>query len=234
MAIGANQRSFNPSVLLSATNFDGASTADTAGADADSLGVADADSLGVADAEIDGAGAAASSPFEPDFDQTIAARMTIPATTRTTTRLEVPCLGLAVGFGAEFEAGATGVAATGVAKTLTLGVTERTDAFLTTRFTAAFLATFFFGAAFLATAFLVALFLTTRFAAAFFATLFFATFLTVRLAGAFLATFLAGLFFFTATITPWIAVRTQITRVDRTRLPQPPEHFYYMWRNCSE
>jgi hypothetical protein len=49
-----------------------------------------------------------------------------------------------------------------------------------------------------------------------------------------LATFLAALFFFTATMTPWIAVRTQITYVDKARLPQPLEHFYYMRCYCSE
>jgi BarA-like signal transduction histidine kinase len=43
--------------------------------------------------------------------------------------------------------------------------------------------------------------------------------------------FFAALFFFTATSTPWIVVRTSKTRVYRTRLPQAPQHLYDMWRN---
>jgi hypothetical protein len=47
-------------------------------------------------------------------------------------------------------------------------------------------------------------------AAAFFATTF--------LAGAFFVAFLAT-FFFTATLTPWVAVRAQVTHSDKPRLP---------------
>jgi hypothetical protein len=43
--------------------------------------------------------------------------------------------------------------------------------------------------------------------------------------------FFAALFFFTATSTPWIVVRTSKTRFYRTRLPQAPQHLYDMWRN---
>ena len=64
VAIGAVQRSFNPSALVSATNFDGASTAAT-GAD-DSVGSAVVDSVGSAVFDIDGVGAAPSSLSPPD------------------------------------------------------------------------------------------------------------------------------------------------------------------------
>ena len=64
VAVGAIQRSFNPSALVSATNFDGASTAATGAAG--SVGSAVADSVGYADCDIDGAGVAPSSLSLPD------------------------------------------------------------------------------------------------------------------------------------------------------------------------
>jgi hypothetical protein len=47
---------------------------------------------------------------------------------------------------------------------------------------------------------------------------------TAFLAGAFFVAFLAT-FFFTATLTPWVAVRAQVTHSDKPRLPQRLEHF---------
>ena len=209
---------------MSATNFVGASTAATA---AVSDGEADAVSVGSADCEIEGAGAAASSPFDPDLDQTIAASKTIPMTTANTTRLDAPCFGTATGFGA---AGLTGgTVAVGRDVINGTGGIEILDAaalealFFAVRLAGAFFATFlatlfvaaFFAGAFFAD-FLATLFFTTRFAVVFF-------FAADFFAGAFLATFFAALFFFTATITPWIAVRTLITYVYGTRLPQAPK-----------
>lgn len=232
-----------PLAVLSATNFDGASTAEViVPLEADSVGVADTSAVadGSLDAEVVGIGAA-SSFFEDDCDQTTNARSAIPTITAITTRLDAPCCGFATAAEATGRTGATGATArgaadvTGTAGTLTDAVEVRlAAAFLTTRlFGAAFLATAFFATAFLAT-FLTAAFLTgflaTAFlivflAAGFFAALFFlatAFFATgflaaTFLAGAFFVAFLATLFF-TATFTPWVAVRAQVTHSDKPRL----------------
>ena len=140
----------------------------------------------------------------------------MPTTTAKTTRLDVPCLGFATGFGA---IGATGFTAAGAGALITvrtevagtggtenLVVEDLTALFFTARLAGAFLATFFavlfftarLAGAFLAT-FFAALFFTARLAGAFLATFFAVLFFTARLAGAFLATFFAALFFFTAT-----------------------------------
>jgi hypothetical protein len=202
---------------LSATNFDGASTAATAAGAIDSLladvtGVASSVGSTVGSALIDGAGAATSSFSDPDCDQTIIAKRIIPTTTAPRTDLDVPCFGATVGLVAVAGLEAARI---GVVDTFT-----REDVFTpprgtggTTYFEAAlFLAELFF-ATFLVVLFALffaALFLT----ADFFATLFFATaFLATRfLAVDFFATdffatafFLAGAFFedfFTATFTP--------------------------------
>ena len=226
VAVGATQRRFNPSALLSATNFDGASTEATAAGVSD--GEAEAVCVGSADCEIEGAGAAASSPFDPDLDQTIAASKTIPTTTAKTTRLDAPCLGAAIGFAAfglatdgdVTGAGRDDVRGTGGTEILEVEVLDAL--FLTARLAGAFLAVFL--ATFFVAAFLAGAFLATRLAVVFFlaADFFTAFFGAAFFAGAFLATFFAALFFFTATITPWIAVRTLITCVYRTRLPQAP------------
>ena len=242
-----NHLTFNINYKLasSATNFAGASIAAT--------GVlVDADSVGVADASVDsvaiGAGAASSS-FEDDCDQTTKASSAIPTITAITTRLDAPCCGLAAGAGVAGRTGATGAAArgadevTGTAGTLTVAAEDLFAAafFFATRFLgAAFLATAFFATLFFATAFLATLFagflaaafLIVLLAAGFLAALFFlataffaAGFLaTAFLAGAFFVAFLAT-FFFTATLTPWVAVRAQVTHSDKPRLPQRLEHF---------
>jgi hypothetical protein len=236
VAIGATQRRFKPSALLSATNFDGASIVPTAAV----VSSGEADSDASADCDIEGAGAAPSSVSVPDLDQTIIANKTIPTTTANTTRPEAPCLGAAAGFEGATALAATGAAATGREEvTVTLGAAAFFALFFTGRFAALFFLATFFAAAFLAGAFfavfLATLFFTARFAVVFFlATDFFAAdfFATAFLAGAFLATFFfAALFFFTATSTPWIVVRTSKTRVYRTRLPQAPQHLYDMRRN---
>ena len=165
--------------------------------------------------------------------------MTIPATTKKITRPEVACLGVATGLGAK----ATGVA--GVVETATRGAAELAVDLFTLRLAGAFLATLFLAADFFTTRFavlfLATLFFTTLFFAElfftelFFAELFFAAaFFTTRFAGAFLATLLAELFFFTATMTPWIAVRTRWTHVYGSRLPQPPKHFHDMRCDCTK
>ena len=160
--------------------------------------------------------------------------MTIPATTKKITRPEVACLGVATGLGAK----ATGVA--GVVETATRGAAELAVDLFTLRLAGAFLATLFLAADFFTTRFavlfLATLFFTTLFfAELFFAELFFAAaFFTTRFAGAFLATLLAELFFFTATMTPWIAVRTRWTHVYGSRLPQPPKHFHDMRCDCTK
>lgn len=164
--------------------------------------------------------------------------MTIPATTKKITRPEVACLGVATGLGAK----ATGVA--GVVETATRGAAELPVDLFTLRLTGAFLALLFLAADFftarLAVLFFATLFFTTLFfaelffATLFFATLFFVVALTTRFAGAFLATLLAELFFFTATMTPWIAVRTRWTHVYDSRLPQPPKHFHDMRCDCTK
>ena len=81
----------------------GASTLPTGadGTDALSEGVADTDSVGAADSDAIGVGVvvgvAESSLLVPD-ERTRAAKSTIPITTNTTTRLDVPCFGFADGF----------------------------------------------------------------------------------------------------------------------------------------
>ncbi len=164
--------------------------------------------------------------------------MTIPATTKKITRPEVACLGVATGLGAK----ATGVA--GVVETATRGAAELPTDLFTLRLAGAFLVTLFFAADFFTTRFAVLFFVTLFFTTLFFAELFFAAaffttrfavdFFTTRFAGAFLATLLAELFFFTATMTPWIAVRTRWTHVYGSRLPQPPKHFHDMRCDCTK
>ena len=169
--------------------------------------------------------------------------MTIPATTKKITRPEVACLGVATGLGAK----ATGVA--GVVETATRGAAELAVDLFTLRLAGAFLATLFLAADFFTTRFTVLFFVTLFFTTLFFAELFFAElffaaaffttrfavdFFTTRFAGAFLATLLAELFFFTATMTPWIAVRTRWTHVYGSRLPQPPKHFHDMRCDCTK
>ncbi len=164
--------------------------------------------------------------------------MTIPATTKKITRPEVACLGVATGLGAK----ATGVA--GVVETATRGAAELPTDLFTARLVGAFLVTLFFAADFFTTRFAVLFFVTLFFTTLFFAELFFAAaffttrfavdFFTTRFAGAFLATLLAELFFFTATMTPWIAVRTRWTHVYGSRLPQPPKHFHDMRCDCTK
>jgi hypothetical protein len=129
------------------------------------------------------------------------------------TRGDVPCLGLALGFGV----GAAPFAGVGIVVTFTRdalfalptgtgGTTNllAEDAFLTADFlrAGAFFAVFF--AAVFFTTFLAAAFF---FAGAFFATFFTAAFLRT---GAFLATFFAAAFFFTATMKLLLAISDHV------------------------
>jgi len=176
----------------------GASTPATGavGSEADSEGVAEADSVGAADSVAVGAGvgAAASSLLFP-FESTRAARRTIPITTSTTTRLEVPCFGFDEGFD---DAGATERLGVGAVVTLTRSREPDTGTGGTTNRDVVELlrAVDFFTARF-------AVFFAVDFFAVFFAALFLATdFFTARFAVFLGAAFFAALFFLTATFTP--------------------------------
>lgn len=191
----------------------GASTFPTGadGSDALSEGVADADSVGAADSEAVGVGVgvAESSLFVP-LERTSAAKSTIPITTKTTTRLDVPCFGFADGFDEVASADRLGVGAvvtftrsrepavgTGGTTNLDEEVLLRAEDFLTARFAVFFAVDFF-------AVFFAVDFLTTRLAV-FFAALFLATdFFTALFAVFFAVDFFAALFFLTATLTPWI------------------------------
>jgi hypothetical protein len=190
---------------LSATNFEGASTAATV-AVADDSALADVEGVAsaVGSALIDGAGIAPSSFFDPDCDQTIIAKRIIPTTTALRTVLDVPCFGATDGLDACADFTGAGVVVTFTRDEVLIpprgtGGTTIVDAelFLATFlvvFFADFLAADFFATAFLATAFLAVDFFATDF----FATAFF-------FAGAFLEAFFRTLFvvdFFTATFTP--------------------------------
>ena len=197
----------------------GASTAATASpVAADSLAagvgssVASAVAAGDADSLAAGVvGADAVSESDAGREITTIARRAMPMIAAIKTRGDVPCLGLALGFGAagalfagvgivvifardEFDVPPTG---TGGTTNLLAEVPFLAAAFLRAgAFLATFLAVDFF------TAFL-AVFLTTFLAAAFFfAGAFFATFLAAAFlrAGAFLATFFTEAFFLTATM----------------------------------
>jgi hypothetical protein len=196
---------------LSATNFEGASTAATGATSsvgvASSVGSVVASAVGSALAG--GVGIAPSSLFDADCDQTIIANRTIPTTTAPRTVLEVPCLGATDGLGVEVDFAATGVVVTFTREDVLIpprgtGGTTNADAEL---FFATFLVVLFalfFTADFFATLFLATAFLATRFLAVdFLATDFFAT--AFFFAGAFLEAFFTTLFvvdFFTATFTP--------------------------------
>jgi hypothetical protein len=169
-----------------------AASAGSEAADSDAAGSADASTD--ASAEIDGsaAGVASSLSF-PEFEITIAAKITTPTRTARRVLVEDPWRGAADG-GADLTAG---FGAAGVVETLTradpvAGTGGTTIADAATFFADDFFAGDFF-ATFLGAAFFVVVFLATAFlATAFFAGDFFATFLG--------AAFLATDFFFTATV----------------------------------
>ena len=144
----------------------------------------------------------------------------MPRTTSTTTRLEVPCFGVAEGLE---DAGANERLGVGAVVTFTRsrepdtgtgGTTKREDVALLRAedfFTARF-------ALFLVADFLVADFLAELFLAADFFTARFADFLG--------AAFFAALFFLTATFTPWIIHIAHYRRtLDRRSLAQRIEQF---------
>lgn len=207
-------------------------TALSEGVASDMDGVADASVDIEAEALVDGVGDAEESAFlvvEELRATTIKAKITTPAITATTTRLEeVDFFGAAaVATGVGIGAGVVEITVVALAGTSAVpgtgGITKLSMPALAARDLGAdFLAVAFFVAdfltvAFLATAFFAALFFTTDFlagaflAGAFLATAFFAAafftgaflvvaFLTVAFfAGAFLATGLFALFFATAT-----------------------------------
>ena len=166
----------------------------------------------------------------------------MPRTTSTTTRLEVPCFGVAEGLE---DAGANERLGVGAVVTFTRsrepdtgtgGTTKREDVaflraedFFTARF-ALFLVVDFLVADFLAELFLAADFFTARFAVflvVFFAELFLAAdFFTARFADFLGAAFFAALFFLTATFTPWIIHIAHYRRtLDRRSLAQRIEQF---------
>ena len=171
----------------------------------------------------------------------------MPRTTSTTTRLEVPCFGVAEGLD---DAGANERLGVGAVVTFTRsrepdtgtgGTTKREDVallraedFFTARFAlflvADFLVVDFLVADFLAELFLAEDFFTARFAVflvVFFAELFLAAdFFTARFADFLGAAFFAALFFLTATFTPWIIHIAHYRRtLDRRSLAQRIEQF---------
>jgi hypothetical protein len=220
VATGAFQVTFNtersafpqfpikrPGASTLPTGADGSEALSEGVADADSVGAADSDAIGV------GVGVAESSLFVP-VERTSAAKRTIPITTNTTTRLDVPCFGFADGFDEVVSAERLGVGAvvtftrsrepdvgTGGTTNLDEEVLLRAEDFLTARF-AVFFVVFF--AVFFAVDFFTARF-AVFFADDFFAALFLATdFFTARFTVFFADDFFAALFFLTATLTPWI------------------------------
>jgi hypothetical protein len=166
--------------------------------------------------------------------QTINARRAIPTTTAKTTRPEGP------GFFADNGAGAgrgilTGAGA-GTVLTSIRGVREREETGtggtinlskgLASLLTGFFRAALFFTVDFLVADFLTVTFLATLFLLAdFFAVDFFfaADFLEADFFAAVLfATDFLAVAFFTATVTPWVSVRTSRNAHYGRRLPQPP------------